>query len=257
MPQRNSHAMKHMKRPVAVVTGGTSQIGSAICEAVASRGYDLFILYRTSRDSAEKLVTHLTEQYGTRNTSCATDLQVLSEVNSALCTAIKNCGRIDLLVNNASAFLPTSFPFRVQDVSRWRAVLDATFWGTLYCCNAVVPSMRKRSYGHIINIADVYAELPLKNYGAHCVAKAALLALTRQLAVELAPVIRVNAISPGPIAPPVGKEHASHADKYALLERWGGSESVARSVLYLDSNTFVTGEVLTVDGGRRYVGVQR
>ena len=245
------------QRPLAVVTGGTSRIGVAICDAVASKGYDVALLFYTAREKAVRLVDQLCKRYGTRNTCHAVDLRVRAKVQSTFSRVIKTHGRIDLLVNNASLFAPTHFPFRADHLTKWRDVFDATFWGSLYCCNSALPFMARQSRGHIINIADVYADLPLSGYGAYCIAKSAILGLTRQLAVECAPRIRANAVNLGPITPPVGKEHTSRAHRLTLLHRWGGPNSVANAVLYLDANPFVTGEILTVDGGKRYVGAHR
>ena len=129
----------------------------------------------------------------------------------------------------------------------------------MYCANAVAPGMLRGGEGAIVNVVDLAAWQPWPGYAAHAVGKAALLALTRQLALELAPGVQVNAVAPGPVLPPPGisQEVADQIAARTLKGRWGSAEDVASAVLFLVQADYITGEVLVVDGGERYGHLQR
>jgi 3-oxoacyl-[acyl-carrier protein] reductase/pteridine reductase len=132
-------------------------------------------------------------------------------------------------------------------------VIDILIHGSFYCANALAPSMLEHGQGTIINIVDLSAWQPWPNFAAHSVGKAGLLALTRQLAFELAPTVRVNAVAPGPVLPPPGssQDKIARLAQNTLLNRWGVPEDVAQAVIYLVEADYVTGEVIVVDGGER------
>jgi NAD(P)-dependent dehydrogenase (short-subunit alcohol dehydrogenase family) len=167
-------------------------------------------------------------------------------------TAAAKLGGIDILINSASWFQKTPFP--MKDFSDWFKVFDILIHGSMYCANYVTPMMRKAGEGVILNIVDDSAWRPSRNFAAHSVGKAGLLAFTRQLALELAPEIKVNAISPGPVLPPPDytAEQNERAAKRTLLKRWGTPQDVVDAMLYLVKSTYVTGEFITVDGGGQY-----
>jgi NAD(P)-dependent dehydrogenase (short-subunit alcohol dehydrogenase family) len=160
-------------------------------------------------------------------------------------------GKVDIIVNSASSFLRTPFP--TDDVETWRRVIAVSIDGAFYVCNSLVPLMSGEG-GSIVNIVDAAAVQPWPNFAAHGVGKAGLLALTRQLALELAPSIRVNAVSPGYVLPPphFSMQQVEASAERTLLERWGRPEDVAGAVKYLVEANYVTGEVIVVDGGERY-----
>jgi 3-oxoacyl-[acyl-carrier protein] reductase/pteridine reductase len=159
---------------------------------------------------------------------------------------------VDILVNSASRFEKTPIP--LADLSAWRRVTSIVIDGAFYCANAVAPHMLAQGEGAIVNIVDLSAWEPWPNFTAHSVGKSALLALTRQLALELAPAVRVNAVAPGPVLPPLGysQEQIERAAQRTLLKRWGKPEDVADAVSFLIGADFITGDVITVDGGERY-----
>lgn len=161
-------------------------------------------------------------------------------------------GVVDVLVNSASMFKKTPVP--TEDFSAWHKITSILIDGPFYCANAVAPGMLSRGEGAIINIIDLSAWEPWPDFAGHSVGKAALLALTRQLALDLAPQVRVNAIAPGPVLPPpdYGEEKIARTAQKTLLNRWGVPEDVSDAVIYLLRADYVTGEVITVDGGERY-----
>lgn len=165
--------------------------------------------------------------------------------------AVAQFGSVDILVNNASLWMETPFP--TDDPGDWHRVTNILINGAFYCANAVAPLMLKNRDGTIINIIDLAAFEPWPNFIAHSVGKSALLALNRQLALELAPYVRVNAIAPGPVLPPVdyGPEKIARVARKTLLERWGTPEDIAEAVLFFTRSNYITGEALAVDGGQR------
>jgi 3-oxoacyl-[acyl-carrier protein] reductase/pteridine reductase len=173
---------------------------------------------------------------------------------------IEQFGGVDILVNSASYFGKTPFPTQEPAViEMWRKVTRILLDGTFYVCNSLTPAMQARGGGVIVNIVDLSAWYPWPNFMAHAAGKAGLLAMTRQLALELAPTIRANAVAPGPVLPPPGYSEARVAAsaQRTLLERWGSPEDVALAVKYLVEADFVTGDVITVDGGERYAHNKR
>jgi NAD(P)-dependent dehydrogenase (short-subunit alcohol dehydrogenase family) len=157
-----------------------------------------------------------------------------------------------VLVNSASPFVRATFEETTR--AQWRAVLGALLDGPFWLAQAFAPGMRARGAGLIVNVLDVGAVAPFPDYFAHSVGKTGLLGMTRNLAVALAPVVRVNAIVPGPVLPPPGMsdERAARVAEGTLLRRWGAPSDVAHALRYLVEAEYVTGEVLFVDGGERW-----
>ena len=238
------------KGKTALITGGSHRVGKVITLALAQAGANVVINYHTSADAAEDTATEA-RTYGVEALPVQADITDPQQVET-MATAAKNAfGSVDILINSASHFEQT--PFLATDYSRWHRVIDVLLHGPYYCAHAVVPMMRKRGQGAIVNIVDLSAWDPWPDRGAHSVGKAALLALTRQQALELAPKIRANAIAPGPIipSPHFDQEQIDRLARRNLFNRWGSGEDVAKAVLYLVDADFVTGEVMIVDGGER------
>ena len=166
--------------------------------------------------------------------------------------AVQKFGGVDILVNSASLWRATPFP--MENFDDWHKVTGILINGAFYCSNAVAPHMLKAGDGAIVNIIDLAAWEPWPDFMAHSVGKAALLALSRQLALELAPAVRVNAVAPGPVLPPpdYDAETIERTSHKTLLERWGSPEDVAEAVLYFVRAGYVTGETLAIDGGERF-----
>jgi NAD(P)-dependent dehydrogenase (short-subunit alcohol dehydrogenase family) len=158
---------------------------------------------------------------------------------------------VDILVNSASIWQKTPLP--MGDFTDWHRVLGVLIDGSMYLTDAVAPMMQQRGEGTIVNIVDLSAWKPFSGYIAHSVGKSGLLALTRQLALELAPAISVNAVAPGPVLPPPGytEKQVARVAGRTLKGRWGSAQDVASAVRFLVEADYITGEVIVVDGGER------
>lgn len=236
---------------VALVTGGAHRVGKAITLALAQAGAHVIINYHTSHEAAQTTAAEARAR-GVEALAIQADIADLRQVEAMVAAAQARFGRVDILVNNASRFEKTPLPTR--DLSTWHRVTDILIHGSFYCANAVAPLMLERGEGAIVNIVDLSAWQPWPGFAAHSIGKAALLALTRQLALELAPAVRVNAVAPGPVLPPPGysEEQIARIAQRTLLGRWGTPDDVAEAVLFLIRADYITGEVITVDGGERY-----
>lgn len=240
----------------ALVTGGAKRLGSHIVAALAEAGADVVVHYNSSADEAADVVATVRGE-GRRSMAVQADIADADAVGRMVAAAEAELGGIDILINSASSFAPDPFP--TTDHSIWLRTFDVLVHGPYYLSNAVAPGMLERGEGVIINIVDLSAWHPWPDRGAHSVAKAALLALTRQLSVELAPTVRANAIAPGPTIPADSFDEAQ-IDRLArrnLLGRWGGPDGVINAVKYLIESDFVTGDCLTVDGGERWGHVRQ
>lgn len=235
---------------VALVTGGAHRLGKEMSLALARAGARVAVNYHSS-DRAAAATADEVAALGGKAFPVQADVSQHDQVARMVARTRQELGEVEILINSASPFERTPFP--MEDVTAWERVVAVGLHGAFYCANAVVPGMRGRGQGAIVNIVDLSAWQPWRGFAAHSVAKAGLLALTRQLALELAPEIRVNAIAPGKILPPVGysPEKVSRSAKENLLGRWGDSQDVTQALLYLLTADFVTGEVLVVDGGER------
>jgi NAD(P)-dependent dehydrogenase (short-subunit alcohol dehydrogenase family) len=239
------------KGKTALVTGGAHRVGKAITLALARAGANVVINYHTSADAAEETAAEA-DALGVGTLISQANVSDRQQVEAMVAAAKDRFGSIDILVNGASRFEKTPFP--TQDVSAWHRVLDILIHGSFYCANAVAPLMLERGEGAIVNIVDLAAWEPWPDFAAHSVGKAGLMALTRQLALELAPAIRVNAVAPGPVLPPPDYTEAQMARvaQRTLLNRWGVADDVSRAVTYLIQADYVVGEVIIVDGGERF-----
>ncbi len=239
------------KDKVALVTGGAHRVGRTISLALARAGANVVIIYNTSAEAAEATLAEV-RSLGVAAVAVQADIADRQQVEAMVAVIKERFGRVDILVNSASLWLETPFP--TEDVTAWQRVTDIVIHGSFYCANAVAPLMLAQGAGAIVNIVDLSAWEPWPNFMAHSVGKAALLALSRQLALELAPAVRVNAVAPGPVLPPPDYDEARiarTADK-TLLNRWGSPEDIAQAVLFFIKAGYVTGEVLAVDGGERF-----
>lgn len=236
---------------VALVTGGAHRVGGAISLALAAAGMHVAVAYRSSAAAAEEMVEAVRRE-GSRGLAVETDVADPARVARAVAAVTDELGPVDVLVNSASAFATDTFP--ADDLTVWRQTMDVVLDGTLHCANAVAPSMLERASGVIVNIVDLSAWQPWPGRTAHSVAKAAVLALTRQLAVELAPSVRCNAVALGPTIPPLrfSEDQVERLRARTLLGRWAGGEEAGRAVRYLAEADAVTGECLTVDSGEQY-----
>ncbi|MGC9400044.1 MAG: SDR family NAD(P)-dependent oxidoreductase [Anaerolineae bacterium] len=235
----------------ALVTGGAHRVGGAMTRALAEAGANVVINYHSSAHAAEALAEEV-RALGVGALPFQADVTDAARVQAMVDAAQERFGAVDVLINSASLFKPTPFP--MDDFADWHTVTDILLNGPFYCANAVAPGMLTRGRGVIINIIDLSAWEPWPNFAAHCVGKAGLLAFTRQLALELAPTVRANAIAPGPVLPPPDYDEAKirRTARRTLLQRWGSVADVVDAMLYLVRADYVTGDVIIVDGGERY-----
>ena len=236
-------------KPVAMVTGGASFLGRAISLKLALEGYDLILHYQKSLDKTKKLADEA-RLLGAVVLLIKADLRKVDGLSALVQSPIRRFNRLDLLVNNASLFFPT--PLSNNRLSQWRELFQVNLFSPYFLVKAVAPWLRK-TRGCVVNLTDIYGENPiLKNYSGYSASKAGLISVTKSLAGELGPLIRINAISPGAIFIP---ENYKDKQKKALIERsalkrQGTPEDIADAVHFLATQKFVTGQVLRVDGGR-------
>lgn len=241
------------KGKTALVTGGAHRVGKAITMMLAQAGANVIVNYHSASDAASDTIREA-QELGVDALAIQCDVADHSAVLAMAATIESHFGGVDIIVNSASYFGKTPFPSNNPDTyAMWERVTRVSLDGPYFICNALVPAMQARGGGVIINIVDLSVWYPWPGFMAHAVGKAGLLALTQSLALELAPTIRANAIAPGLIEPPPGQsqQRSTAAAKRNLLGRWSGGDAVAHAVRYLIEADFVTGEVLTVDGGER------
>lgn len=239
---------------IALVTGGAHRVGKAITLMLAQAGATVVINYHSAADEAQ-VTKAAAEAYGVTALAVQADVAERAAVAQMVAVITERFGGVDIIVNSASYFARTPFPSHEPDIyARWERVTRILIDGPFFICNMLAPGMLARGGGAIVNIVDLSIVQPWPDFTAHAVGKSGLLALTRQLALELAPTIRVNAIAPGLVLPPphVSERRQAAMAERNLLQRWGSPEDVAQAVHYLLQADFVTGETLTVDGGEHY-----
>jgi len=237
---------------VVLITGGAKRVGAAICRRLHGAGANLMLHYRASAGEARLLQAELNHQRKDSVALIQADLLDLGKVPSLIDQTVQSFGRLDALINNAASFYPT--PIGEITLEDWENLIGADLRAPLFISQAAAPALKK-TLGAIVNITDIHAERPLKNYILYSIAKAGLVGLTRSLARELAPEIRVNAVAPGPILWPdddaFDELSRQRIISHTPLRREGTPEDIAKAVHFLLSEaTYVTGETINVDGGR-------
>ena len=234
---------------VVLVTGGAKRLGRAIALALARRGADLVITYRTSGNEARRTAEAL-QRTGARTLVVQADVAQAADVKRLMDTVAKRFGRLDVLVNSAAVF-PRA-PFARLTERDWDLALDTNLKGPFLCALHASRLLRRRG-GKIINLADWAGVRPYRDYLPYCVSKAGVIGLTKALAKELAPAIQVVGIAPGPMLPPADMSDATRRRIAARvpLRRWGAPQDIANTVVFLIEGTdFMTGSVVFVDGGQ-------
>lgn len=236
---------------VALVTGAARRIGAAIARRLHASGANVVLHYRGAEADAQRLEAELNAARAGSAVRMKADLLAPIAPKALVGTTLDRWQRLDLLVNNASAFYPT--PVGRIESSHWEELVGSNLRVPLFLSQEAAPHLA-RTNGSIVNIADIHAERPLKGYLVYSVAKAGLAALTQALALELAPEVRVNAVAPGAIAwPENGQFDPGERERIVAstpLRRLGGPEDIAQAVAFLACAPFVTGHMLAVDGGR-------
>lgn len=242
-------------RPVALVTGAARRIGAAIARRLHADGYDLALHYRDSAAAMQALAEELNAARADSVLTLQAELADFDRLPELIAHTVGRYGRLDAVVNNASTFLPTTFGTTTP--AQWDVLFAANVRAPYFLAQAAAPHLRA-SRGAIVNLADIYAERPLREHAVYSMSKAALVHMTRALALELAPDVRVNAVSPGAILwPEDGKDEATKAAMLARtpLGRIGTPEEIAEAVRWLLRDArYTTGQVVRVDGGRMLEG---
>jgi pteridine reductase len=238
---------------VVLVTGAAKRVGAAICRQLHAGGARIAVHYRSSAAAAQSLCETLNESRPDSAAAFHADLLETPALPQLVSRIVEKFGRLDALVNNASSFYAT--PLTDIDEQQWQDLLGTNLKAPLFLAQAAAAELR-RHHGAIVNIADIHAERPMLGHLLYSTAKAGLVALTKGLAQEMAPQVRVNAIAPGVIIWPEGEvwENAETRRKivaHTLLKREGSPEDIARTVQFLIADApYITGQVIAVDGGR-------
>ncbi len=241
-----------MQGKVVLITGGAKRVGAAICRSLHAAGATLMLHYRESAGEARLLQAELNNQRKDSVALIQADLLDLGKLHSIVEQTLQTHGKLDALVNNASSFFQT--PVGEITAAQWEDLIGTNLRAPLFLSQAAAPALKK-TQGAIVNITDIHADRPLKNYVVYSVAKAGLVGLTRSLARELAPEVRVNAVAPGPILWPddstFDELSRQRIISHTLLRREGTPEDIAKAVYFLLAEaTYVTGDTINVDGGR-------
>jgi pteridine reductase len=236
---------------VALVTGGARRVGAAIVRRLHAAGASVLVHYRDSDADANALLGELNGHRAKSAASVKAELLAPIAPRALVGAALDSFGRLDLLVNNASSFFPIGIG--AVEASHWEELIGSNLRAPLFICQQAAPELAK-SAGAIVNIVDIHADRPLKGYPVYSIAKGGLAAMTRSLAVELAPKVRVNGVSPGAIAwPEDGQFDPAERQRIVAttpLARVGAPEDIAQAVHFLACATYVTGQIIAVDGGR-------
>jgi pteridine reductase len=234
-----------------LITGGARRVGAAIARELHRAGANLAIHFRNSARDAATLAAELNEQRAKSAATIRADLLDVGNLGALVEFTLRHFGALDVLVNNASTFYPT----KIGEITpaAWDDLMGTNLKVPLFLSQAAAPALRK-SQGLILNIVDIHALRPLRDYPVYCAAKAGLQMITRSLAKELGPEIRVNGISPGPVLWPEGQSDEKARAKIierTVLKRMGTPADIARTALFFAASApFITGQVLAVDGGR-------
>jgi pteridine reductase len=235
----------------ALITGGARRVGAAIARRLHAAGASVLLHYRDSQAEAAKLAAELNALRARSAATVKAELLAPIAPRALVTAARQEFGRLDILVNNASSFFAVDVG--AIESSHWEELIGSNLRAPLFICQEAVPELAAKA-GSIVNIIDIHADRPLRGYAVYTIAKAGLAALTRSLALELAPRVRVNGVAPGAIAWPDDGQFAE-AERARILAttplgRTGSPEDIAQAVHFLACAPYVTGQILAVDGGR-------
>ncbi len=242
-----------MSNPVALVTGGGRRIGSEIVRQLHQHGFNVAIHFLRSEQEAIALAAQLNQLRTNSALTIKADLSQLHSLQSLAQTTLGAWGRLDVLVNNASSYYPT--PFEEVSEAQWEDLQASNSKAPFFLSQALAPALKKQQ-GCIVNIVDIHAERPLLNFSPYTIAKAGIAMLTKSLARELSPEVRVNGVAPGVIIWPENTAEHTEEEKRRILEqiplaREGSADDIARTVLFFIKDApYITGQILAVDGGR-------
>ena len=238
---------------VALVTGGAKRVGAAICRRLHAQGANLMVHHRASVAEARPLQQDLNQLRAGSVALIRADLLNSASLPDLVKTTIQQFGGLDILINNASSFFATAIGEVTE--KNWEDLIGTNLKAPLFLSQAAAAELRRR-HGCIVNIVDIHAEFPMKSYVVYTVAKGGLLALTRSLARELGPEVRVNGVAPGTILWPEDDAWSDALSRQRIvnqtaLKRIGDPDDIAKAVEFLVTGApYVTGQVIAVDGGR-------
>ncbi|HUF80611.1 MAG TPA: pteridine reductase [Burkholderiales bacterium] len=244
---------KALQGRVVLLTGGAKRVGAAICRRLHAAGASLLVHYRSSAIEARALQVELNALRADSVSLAQADLLKAANCAQLVKAALKQFERLDALVNNASSFFPT--PVGEITEEAWDDLMGTNLKAPLFLSQAAAPELRK-THGCIVNLVDIHADLPMRNHAVYTAAKGGLAALTRALARDLGPEVRVNGVSPGTILWPDDETWRDEVARQRIinqsaLKRIGEPDDIARAVQFLLAEApYVTGQILTVDGGR-------
>jgi len=240
-----------LRGKTALVTGAARRVGATIARALHGAGANVLLHYRSSSDEAARVAAELNQARAGSAATAECDLLEVDQLQGLVAEAARAFGGLDILVNNASTFYPTP----IGDISQmdWDDLVGTNLKAPLFLAQAAASLLHERR-GLIINLADIHGVKPLRRYPVYSLAKAGLIMLTKSLARELGPHVRVNAVAPGPVLwPEDGLDEQLRARIIAgtALKRAGSATDVARACLFFACEApYVTGQILAVDGGR-------
>lgn len=244
---------KTLNNKVVLITGGAKRVGAAICRELHACGAQLMIHYRSSTNEARALQAELNLQRANSVAIIQGDLLNIAVLPSLVQETVNHFGKLDVLINNASSYYATEIGAITED--NWQDLMGSNLKAPMFLAQAAAVELRK-SHGCIVNITDMHIERPKKGYVVYSVAKAGLVTLTKSLAHELSPEVRVNAVAPGPVQwpennPQFDEVYRQRVISQTLLKRVGEATDIAKAVKFLIADApFITGHVLAVDGGR-------
>lgn len=242
-----------LENKVILITGGAKRVGAAICRLLHAGGANLMIHYRQSAHEARALQAELNLKRPNSAAIIQGDLLNMSVLPKLIKETITHFGKLDVLINNASSYYATELGEIGDD--QWQDLIGSNLKAPLFLSQAAASELAKTK-GCIVNITDMHVERPKKGYIVYSVAKAGLVTLTRSLAHEMAPDVRVNAVAPGPVMwpednPQFDEVYRKRVISQTLLKRIGEGDDVAKAVRFLIQDApFMTGQVIAVDGGR-------
>lgn len=242
---------------VAIVTGAGRRIGAEIARTLYAAGANLVLHYLNSQHDAEKLCAELNEARAQSAITIAADLTKEADLQQLVTASFNHWQRLDILVNNASKYYRSELG--KVSTAEWDDLMHSNLRAPFFLAQYAFPYL-KTTHGCIVNITDIYGERPLLDYPVYTITKGALISTTKVLAKQMAPEIRVNAVSPGQMVWPEGENMLSAQEQQAIiakiaLKKPGNAEAIAKAVLFLARDAeYVTGQIISVDGGRLLFG---
>lgn len=243
----------NLESKVVLITGGAKRVGAAVCRELHAHGAQLMVHYNQSHAEARALQAELNLQRPNSVAIIQADLLNTAVAPSLVQETIQHFGRLDVLINNASSYYATEIGQINEE--NWLDLMGSNLKAPAFLAQAAAAELRKQM-GTIVNITDMHIERPKKGYVIYSVAKAGLVTLTKSLALELSPEVRVNAVAPGPVQwpennPQFDEVYRQRVISQTLLKRIGNPTDIAKAVKFLIYDApYITGHVLAVDGGR-------